>query len=84
MHVHFWPGGDVAISGLKTRVKSAHFLKNKESVKFTQDPYRVHLVELPMEAPDSPVTTIVLECESEPIQDTDFVRREKPRAGVGI
>lgn len=84
MHVHFWPGGDVAISGLKTKVKSAHLLKDKQEVKFTQDPYRVHLVGLPMEAPDSPVTTIVLECETEPTQDTDFVRREKPRAGVGI
>src|SRR5690242_18611860 len=82
MHVHFWPGGDVAISGLRTKVKSAHFLKGKQSVKFTQDPYRVHLAGLPMEAPDSPVTTLVLECESEPVQDTDFVRREKPRAGV--
>jgi alpha-L-fucosidase len=82
MHVHFWPGEDVAISGLKTKVKSAHFLKGGQNVKFTQDPFRVHLVGLPMEAPDAPVTTIVLECESESIQDTDFVRREKPRAGV--
>ncbi|MEO6911788.1 MAG: alpha-L-fucosidase [Edaphobacter sp.] len=82
MHVYFWPGEDVAISGLKTKVKSAHFLKSGQSVKFTQDPYRVHLVGLPMGAPDSPVTTIVLECETEPTQDTDFVRREKPRAGV--
>lgn len=82
MHVHFWPGEDVSISGLKAKVKSAHFLKSKQSVKFTQDPYRVHLVGLPMEAPDSPITTIVLECETEPTQDTDFVRKEKPRAGV--
>lgn len=82
MNVHFWPGGDVAISGLKTKVNSAHFLKSRQTVKFTQDPFRVHLVGLPMEAPDSPVTTIVLECEAEPVQDTDFVRREKPRAGV--
>jgi alpha-L-fucosidase len=84
MHVHFWPGKDVAISGLMTKVKSAHLLKTKEDVKFTQDPYRVHLIGLPEEAPDSPVTTIVLECESEPTQDTDFVRKNKPRGGVGI
>jgi len=84
MHVHFWPGGDVAISGLMTKVKSAHLQKTKQSVKFTQDPYRVHLTGLPMEAPDSPVTTIVIECESEPKQDTDFVRKNKPRGGVGI
>jgi len=82
MHVHFWPGGDVAISGLTTKVKSAHLLKTKQPVKVTQDPYRVHITGLPMQAPDTPVTTIVLECESEPKQDTIFVRNEKPRAGV--
>ena len=82
MHVHFWPGEDVAISGLMAKVKSAHFLKNKQSVKFTQDPYRVHITGLPAQAPDSPITTIVLECYSEPKQDTNFVRNNKPRAGV--
>ena len=84
MHVHFWPGGDVAISGLQTKVKSAKLLKTGQSVKVSQDPYRVHLTGLPMEAPDSPVTTIAIECESEPRQDTDFVRKNKPRGGVGI
>jgi alpha-L-fucosidase len=82
MHVHFWPGEDVAISGLMAKVKSAHFLKNRQPVKFSQDPYRVHITGLPALAPDSPITTIVLECDSEPKQNTDFVRREKPRAGV--
>src|SRR6516225_5835542 len=28
MHVHFWPGGDVAISGLTVKVKSARFYKS--------------------------------------------------------
>ncbi|MEO6982070.1 MAG: alpha-L-fucosidase [Edaphobacter sp.] len=84
MHVHFWPGGDVAISGLMTKVKSAHLLKTNQKVEFTQDPYRVHLIGLPAHDPDSPVTTIALECESEPKQDTEFVRKEKPRGGVGI
>ncbi len=39
---------------------------------------------LPENAPDTPVTTIVLECDGPPVQDTDFVRVDKPRAGVGI
>jgi len=82
MHVHFWPGTDVAISGLQTKVKSARLLKTGEAVTVNQDPYRVHLTGLPAKAPDSPVTTIALECESEPRQDTDFVRKNKPRAGV--
>jgi alpha-L-fucosidase len=82
MHVHFWPGGDVAISGLGTKVLSARLLKTGQAVTVSQDPYRVHITGLPMKAPDSPVTTIALECESEPKQDTDFVRKNKPRAGV--
>jgi alpha-L-fucosidase len=84
MHVHFWPGSDVAISGLMVKVKSARLLKTGQEVKFTQDPYRVHLVGLPADALDTPVTTIALECEGEPTQDTDFVRKNKPRGGVNI
>ena len=82
MHVHFWPGGDVAISGLMVKVNSVHLHKTKQQLKFTQDPYRVHVKGLPMEAPDSPLTTIVFECDGEPKQDTIYVRNNKPRAGV--
>jgi alpha-L-fucosidase len=82
MHIHSWPGGDVAISGLQTKVKSARVLKTNQNVTISQDAYRVHLTGLPIDAPDSPVTTIALECEDEPKQDTDFVRKNKPRGGV--
>jgi alpha-L-fucosidase len=82
LHVHFWPGSDVAISGLMVKVKSARLLKNGASVAFNQDPYRVHLTGLPVDAPDTPVTTIAIECDGEPKQDTNFVRINKPRAGI--
>jgi len=82
MHVHFWPGDYVAISGLTTGVKSARLLVNDRKVEVIQDRFRVRLTGLPTDAPDHPVTTIALECESEPNQDTTFVRREKPRDGV--
>ncbi|HVB36465.1 MAG TPA: alpha-L-fucosidase [Candidatus Acidoferrales bacterium] len=82
MHVYFWPGDYVAISGLMTGVKSARLLGDGRKVNFTQNRFQVKLVGLPREAPDHPVTTIALECESEPIQDTLFVRRNKPRDGV--
>jgi alpha-L-fucosidase len=84
MHVHFWPGADVSISGLKVRVLSARLLKTGAPVTVLQDPYRTHLTALPPEAPDTPVTTIVLECDGVPTQDTTFVRINKPRAGVGV
>jgi alpha-L-fucosidase len=82
MHVHFWPGEYVAISGLKTKVKSAKLIKTGAGLKFTQDDFRVRVLDLPVKAPDFPVTTIALECESEPMQDTDYVRKNKPRMGV--
>jgi alpha-L-fucosidase len=82
MHVYFWPGEYVAISGLQTGVKSARLLLNGEKVNFTQDKFQLKLTGLPVAAPDRPVTTIALECESEPTQNTRFVRRNKPRDGV--
>jgi alpha-L-fucosidase len=82
MHVHFWPGHDVSIGGLQTKVKSARLLRDNKPVTFSQDPYRVHFTGLPVDAPDSPVTTIAIECEGEPVQDNIFVRKNKPRARV--
>lgn len=82
MHVHFWPGEYVAISGLKVKVKSARLLKTGAEVKFTQDEFQTKFIDLPGKAPDYPVTTIAIECDAEPMQDTDFVRKNKPRAGV--
>jgi len=82
MHVHFWPGQDVALSGLMVNVKSVRLLKGGQELKFNQDPYRVHITGLPIDAPDMPVTTIALECDGEPRQDTDFVRKNKPRSSI--
>ncbi len=82
MHVYFWPGETIALAGLKTGVKSARLLASGQQVKFQQDRFRVRFTGLPAEAPDHPVTTIAIECESEPLQDTDFVRRERPRNNV--
>ena len=82
MHVHFWPGEYVAISGLKAKVKSARLLKTGAEVKFTQDEFQTKFIDLPGKAPDYPVTTIAIECDAEPTQDADFVRKNKPRDGV--
>jgi len=84
MHVHFWPGSDVAISGLRQKVTSASILKTGQRLNVDQDGFRTHITGLPERAPDSPVTTLVLECDGEPVQDVIYVRTDKPRAGVGI
>ena len=84
MHVYFWPGDTIALGGLTTGVKSARLFATNQPVRFEQERFRVRFLGLPKEAPDQPATTIAIECESEPMQDTGAVRRERPRAGVGI
>jgi alpha-L-fucosidase len=79
MHVHFWPGPTVSLAGLRSQVKSAKLLATGQAVKFEQEPFRVRLTGLPEKAPDDPVTTIAIECDGEPRQDTDYVRKERPR-----
>jgi hypothetical protein len=41
-------------------------------------------VGLPEQAPEQPVSTIAVEFESEPVQDNEWTRRERPRRGVGV
>jgi alpha-L-fucosidase len=84
MHVHFWPGETIALGGLLTKVNSAKLLASGQNVKFDQERFRVRFSGLPADAPDHPVTTIAIECESEPIQNTRQVREQRPRNGVGI
>jgi alpha-L-fucosidase len=82
MHVHYWPGGDVEIGGLKAKASAAHLYAANRKVDFRQDDYQLKIFSLPQPAPDHPVTTIAIECDSEPTQDNIFVRNEKPRDGV--
>lgn len=82
VHVHFWPGDTVVVAGLQCKVTGAHLVATGQPVKVEQDRFRVRFAGLPRTAPDNPVTVIAADCDSEPIQDTDLVRRERPRAGV--
>ena len=80
MHVHFWPGETVTLGGMRTPVKSARLLASGRDVRFKQDEMRVQLTGLPSTAPDEPATVIAIECDGEPKQDTDFVRKNRQRA----
>jgi alpha-L-fucosidase len=85
VHVRYWPGETIAIGGLKTQVKSAKLLATGQVVAFKQESFRLQLLGLPKTAPDSPVTTIALELDGEPVQDTqNWVRKDRPRAQVGV
>jgi alpha-L-fucosidase len=67
-HVYFWPGETVTIGGVTTRVRSAKLLANNADVTFTQKGRQLIFSHLPAQAPDNPVTVIMAECESEPVQ----------------
>ena len=79
IHVHFWPGDTVAIGGLETRVLSARLLATGKKMDFQQERFRVRFTGLPPKPPDDPATVLAVECESEPVQDMDLVRRQRPR-----
>lgn len=81
----FQPGVVVAIGGLKAKVTSARLLKTGQSVPFTQnEPLTLRLTGLPVDAPDSPMTVMELECESEPTIDAWEMVSKWPRYKVGI
>ena len=71
------PKSAVAFAGLLNKVKSAKLLATGQSVTFSQDGYRVRFTGLPAIAPDTPITTIAVECEGEPKQDQLYVRRRE-------
>ncbi|HEV2352491.1 MAG TPA: alpha-L-fucosidase [Terriglobia bacterium] len=81
-HVYFWPGSSFGIGGLRTKVLSAKVLTTGQKADFRQDDFRVQFTGLPEKAPDELATVIALECESEPVQDMDYVRRNRPRDQV--
>jgi len=79
MHIHFWPGDTPVIGGLRNKLKSARMLATGREIRFEQDDFRVRFSGLGERAPDDPVTTIAIECDGEPRQDTDYIRKEHPR-----
>jgi alpha-L-fucosidase len=68
-HVYFWPGESVTIGGVKTGVRAAKLSATGQKIAFTQKSRQLIFSGLPKQAPDSPVTVTVTECESEPVQD---------------
>jgi alpha-L-fucosidase len=82
MHIHAWPGDTAVVTGLLTPVKSARLLATGQAVAFHQERLRTKLTGLPRDAPDTPLTTIVLECDGEPKQDNILVRNQHERLNV--
>lgn len=65
-HVHKWPGKELAIGNLASRVLAARFVDGGAPIAFTQDGSRVLLTGMPQHAPDPHDTVIALECDEVP------------------
>ena len=76
------PATTVAIGGLRSKVKSARLLASGQPVKFEQDDIAARFQGLSANAPDQPITVIEAECETEPLIDSTYLRKNRPRDGV--
>jgi len=97
IHIQFWPGNTpasdwleffkpptaVAVGGLRAKVKSARLFASGKKLDFQQDDVSVRFTGLPAEAPDDLITVIAVECDSEPVIDSSYVRKQRKREGVG-
>jgi len=77
-YVGSWPGSSITIGGIREKPKSAKFLVSGREVKAHIDGTRLVFSELPHKAPDEPVTVIVAEFETAPVQDSEAVRIVEP------
>jgi alpha-L-fucosidase len=84
VHVHFWPGDTVSIGGLTNKVVSAKLYGTGQTLKVNQDPFRTQITGLPSKAPDPLVSVIELECDGEPGQDMENIRKNRPRRDIGV
>jgi len=62
---HNWPGKELAIGGLKTKLKKASFLVSDQPIEFEQTEDRLVLKGLPEKSPDSYASVAVIKMEFE-------------------
>ncbi len=83
MHIFAWTGDYAAIAGLQTKVLSARLLASGKPVRFKQNDLAVRFIDLPEKAPDTPMTTIAIECAAVPTQNSPWDRvLNEPRESV--
>jgi alpha-L-fucosidase len=84
IHAYFWPGETLSVGGLQQKVLSAKLYTTGQAVKFEQKDFRVRFTGLPASAPDPIATVLAVECDGEPTQDTNAIRVNRKREGVGV
>jgi len=75
---YFWPGETLTVGGVRFKVHSARFLATGQAAEFTQRGSQLIFSGLPAHAPDDPLTVIVAECDSEPVQEALSSRADPP------
>jgi alpha-L-fucosidase len=80
LHVFDWPGKQLTLYGLKSKVRRAYLLSNKAGLKFTQttDAALGHdslSINLPAAAPDREDSVVVLETEGGPLADPTLTQQ---------
>ena len=80
LHVFEWPRGELALYGLKSKVRRAYLLSNRAALKFTQQSdaalgHEALTLKLPASAPDTYDSVIALEVEGEPQVDTTLTQQ---------
>ena len=66
LHVWCWPGEELCVAGIKSKVKSAHLLATGRKLRVKQEGDRVFLHGLPKAAPDPHDTVIALKFDGKP------------------
>lgn len=98
IHVYFWPSGTpaaqwlpffqpltvVAVGGVRCKILSARLLKTGKLLKFQQDAISLRITGLPEQAPDSPTSVIICECDQPPVVDHHLIRPEWPRYKIDV
>jgi alpha-L-fucosidase len=82
--VQYWTGSELSLGGLKTKAVSAKLWSTAAPVRFEQTEFRLKLIGLPATPPDPMVSAIEIEFDAPPLQDNDWVRRNRPRRMVGV
>ena len=82
--VQYWPGSELSLGGLKSKALSARLWGSSAPVKFEQTELRLKLTGMPATPYDPMVSAIEIEFDAPPVQDNDWVRRNRPRRMVGI
>ncbi len=79
VHSYYWPGSVLNLAGIPTKALSAKLYGSNVQLKIQQTDLQLKITGLPEKAPDPLISTVAIEFEAPPTQDTDNVRKTRER-----